>query len=57
MVGILGVSILSAISMGFLVRFVDGKKVKDTSSLVLDGAARRERRGQRGIAGFGKGRK
>lgn len=62
MVGILGLSIVAAASMEFLVRFIDGKKKEsedgDGSDQVLDGAERRERRGQRGFGkGKGKGRR
>lgn len=58
MIGILCLSILSAVAMGFLMKFIDrGKEREEDSSPVLDGAARRERRGQRGFSGFGMGRK
>lgn len=58
MIGILCLSILSAIAMGVLVKFIDGGKERgEDSSLVLDGAARRERRGQRGFSGFRIGKK
>lgn len=44
--------------MGLLIKFVDGKKESaDDMDAVLDGAARREMRGQRGFGGFGKGKK
>ncbi|KAL7272846.1 hypothetical protein RUND412_004329 [Rhizina undulata] len=55
MVGILGMSILSAIVMGLLVKFVDGGKRNVDIDGIVDGAARRERRGQRGFKGFGTG--
>lgn len=58
MIGILCLSILSAIAMGFLVKFIDGNQEQgEDTGLVLDGAARRERRGQRGFSGFGMGKK
>lgn len=56
MVGILCLSIVAAISMGLLVRLIDGKdEPDDDPDPVLDGAARRERRGQRALAGYVKG--
>ncbi|CUS08865.1 unnamed protein product [Tuber aestivum] len=51
MIGILCMSILSAITMGLLMKFVDGKKTPEQQGAVMDRAARRELRGQRG---FGK---
>lgn len=62
MVGILGISILSAITMGVLVKMIDGKKQAQGNAdgeYTVDGAARRERKGQRGLDGlwwFGKGK-
>ncbi|KAL5048101.1 hypothetical protein BDW71DRAFT_213846 [Aspergillus fruticulosus] len=53
MVGILGLSILSALVMYVLVRVVDGGKSADNEGPV-DGAARREGR-QRGFEGLGNG--
>ncbi|KAL4787716.1 MFS transporter [Aspergillus varians] len=53
MVGILGMSILSAISMHLLVNIVDGKgKNGNRNGEALDGAARREAQ-QRGLDGLG----
>jgi hypothetical protein len=47
MIAILCISIISATTMGFLVKFVDGKEELATEE--MDGAARRELRGQRGF--------
>jgi hypothetical protein len=55
MVGILGLSILSALVMYVLVRVVHGGKTLEHEGAV-DGAARREGR-QRGFEGFGNGLK
>lgn len=56
MAGILGLSIVAAISMSLLVRLIDEKdEPDDDPNPVLDGAAKRERRGQRALAGYGKG--
>ncbi|PWW72902.1 MFS general substrate transporter [Tuber magnatum] len=53
MIGILCMSILSAITMGLLMKFVDGRKTPEEQGAVMDRAARRELRGQRG---FGRAR-
>ncbi|KAH0615312.1 uncharacterized protein H6S33_000948 [Morchella sextelata] len=55
MIGILCISILSAIIMGFLVKYVDGRKTSG-EEVLLDRAARREQGGQRGFAGFWRSR-
>ncbi|KAF8476233.1 MFS transporter [Kalaharituber pfeilii] len=54
MAGIVGVSVCSAVLMAILVRVVDGgvgRRGYDAEA-VLDGAARRELRGQRGLKGI-----
>ncbi|RPB13422.1 MFS general substrate transporter [Morchella conica CCBAS932] len=55
MIGILCISILSAITMGFLVKYIDGRKTSG-EGVLLDRAARREQRGQRGFSGFWRSR-
>lgn len=42
-------SILSATTMGLLMKFVDGKKTPEEQGAVMDRAAKRELRGQRGF--------
>ncbi|RPA96572.1 MFS general substrate transporter [Choiromyces venosus 120613-1] len=49
MIGILCTSILSAVTMGLLIKYVDGKKTPEEQGAVMDRAARREMRGQRGF--------
>jgi MFS family permease len=50
MIGILGMSMLAAVGMAVAVRVVD--KVKEDDGVLVDGAASRERRGQKGLNGL-----
>jgi len=57
MMGILAISILSAVTNVFLLRFFPGTKRVEQQGGAVDGAKKRELRGQRGLDGllwFGK---